>query len=116
VVSVLVVALPLAVFVRGLTRAKERGIIQYGRLAMDLTLDFDSRWQESDAKLLDTADPSAMADFGGDYDLVQQMKVYPLGLRQAMVAGVALFVPFAFLALTQVSLSELVRGLIEKAL
>ena len=116
VVSVLLIALPLAVFVRGLTRAKERGIIQYGRLAMDLTLDYDSRWQDSDAKLLDTADPSAMADFGGDYDLVQQMKVYPLGLRQAMVAGVTLFVPFAFLALTQVSLSELVKGLIEKAL
>ena len=68
-----------------------------------------------DDKLLDTADPSAMADFDADYDTVRGMKVLPLGLRPLAVLAVILFVPFSALALTQVSLTQLLRALASKA-
>jgi hypothetical protein len=116
-ISLLVLAAPLAVFVPTMLQAKGRGVVEYGRMGIDLAQDFDARWEAGEeAKLLDTADPSAMADFSADYGLVHQMKVFPLGLHQIAVLGVTLFVPFAFLVLTQVSLSDLLRSLIEKVL
>jgi len=115
-ISVMALAAPLVVFTPGLIGAKNRGLIDYGRLAHDLTVDFDARWQvPGDEKLLDTADPSAMADFNADYDTVQGMKVFPLGLRALAVLAVTLFIPFGALALTQVSLAQLLRAMASKA-
>ncbi len=115
VVSIFALAAPLVVFVPGLLRAKNEGLVEYGWLAHDLTGAFDTRWQAGGAGLLDTADPSAMADFGADYDLVRSMNSFPLGLKQLTSIGVILFIPFAFLVLTQISLSELVRTMVKKA-
>ena len=114
-VSLIVLAAPLIVFTPGLIRAKNRGMVEYGRLAHQLTVDFDARWQNpGEEMLLDTADPSAMADFNADYDAVQAMKVFPIGLRALAVLAVILFVPFGALALTQVSLAQLLRALAGK--
>ena len=116
VISVIALAAPLIVFTPGLIRAKNRGLIDYGRLGHDLTIDFDARWQAPGGeKLLDTADPSAMADFNADYGTVRGMKVFPLGLRALAVLAVILFMPFGALALTQVSLSQLLRAMASKA-
>jgi hypothetical protein len=115
-IAVIALAAPLIVFTPGLIRAKNRGMVEYGRLAHQLTVDFDARWQSpGDEKLLDTADPSAMADFNADYDTVRGMRVFPLGLRALAVLAVILFVPFSALALTQVSLTQLLRALASKA-
>jgi len=46
---------------------------------------------------------------------VRSMNSFPLGLRQLGAIGVILFIPFAFLVLTQISLSELVRTMVKKA-
>ncbi|MCL7980820.1 MAG: hypothetical protein M8865_13060 [marine benthic group bacterium] len=116
VISVIALAAPLIAFTPGLIRAKNRGLIEYGRLGHDLTVDFDARWKTpGNEKLLDTADPSAMADFNADYDTVRGMKVFPLGLRALVVLAVILFVPFGALALTQVSLTQLLRAMASKA-
>ena len=109
--TVLLLAVPLAVFVPGLLRAKNEGIIEYGHLGHDLTSEFDARWRGGGDKLLDTADPSAMADFGADYDLVRQLRPYPLGLHQMMASTVLLALPFAPLGLTQIPLADLLKNL-----
>ena len=116
VIGVVVIAVPLAVFTPGLMEAKQLGLIEYGRMGTDITLDFDTRWKGGEARLLDTADPSAMADFSMDYSLVKSMSPFPLGLHQLGAIGVILLLPFGALALTQVSLTSLLRSLLEKAL
>ena len=114
-VALIALVAPLVVFTPGLLRAKNRGMVEYGRLAHQLTVDFDARWQNpGEEMLLDTADPSAMADFNADYDAVQAMNVLPIGLHQLAVIGVILFVPFGALAVTQVPLAQLVKGLASK--
>ena len=112
---VLMLAVPLAVFVPGLLRAKRGGIIEYGHLGHDLTQEFDERWREGGHKLLDTTDTSAMADFGQDYDLVRQLRSFPLGLHQVMAITVLLALPFAPLSLTQIELAELLKKLVSMA-
>lgn len=113
--TVLMLALPLAVFVPGLVKAKYEGIIEYGHLGHDITSAFDARWRDGGDRLLDTADPSAMADFGMDYDLVRQLRSFPLGLHQLIASTALLALPFAPLGLTQISLSDLLKKLIGMA-
>jgi hypothetical protein len=115
VISILALAAPLVVFVPGMLRAKNRGLVDYGWLAHDLTGAFDARWTAGGKGLLDSPDPSAMADFGADYDQVRSMNFFPLGLHQLVSIGVILFIPFAFLVFTQISLAELIRTMAKKA-
>lgn len=115
ILTVLMLALPLAVFVPGLVKAKYEGIIEYGHLGHDITSAFDARWSDGGDKLLDTADSSALADFGVDYDLVRQLRSFPFGLHQLMAITVLLALPFAPLGLTQISLSDLLKKLIGMA-
>ena len=113
--SILALAAPLVVLVPGMLRAKNHGMVEYGWLAHNLIRAFDARWPAGGDGLLDSADPSAMADFGADYDQVRNMNAFPLTLHQLGAVGVMLFIPFAFLVFTQLSLAELVRSLIQKA-
>jgi hypothetical protein len=115
VISILALTAPLVVFVPGMLRAKNQGLVDYGWLAHNLAGAFDARWSAGGTGLLDSADPSAMADFGADYGQVRSMNSFPLGLRQLGAIGVILFIPFAFLVLTQISLAELVRTMVKKA-
>ena len=115
ILTVLMLALPLAVFVPGLVKAKYEGIIEYGHLGHDITSAFDARWRDGGDKLLDTADSSALADFGVDYDLVRQLRSFPLGLHQLMASTALLALPFAPLGLTQISLSDLLKKLVGMA-
>lgn len=115
VISILALTAPLIVFVPGMLRAKNQGLVDYGWLAHNLTGAFDARWSAGGTGLLDSADPSAMADFGADYGQVRSMNSFPLTLHQLGAVGVILFVPFAFLVFTQISLAELVRTMVKKA-
>ncbi len=115
VISILALTAPLVVFVPGMLRAKNQGLVEYGWLAHDLTGAFDARWSAGGTGLLDSADPSAMADFGADYDQVRSMNSFPIGLQQLASVGVILFIPFAFLVFTQISLAELLRTMVKKA-
>lgn len=113
--SIFLLFAPLTVFVRGLLKAKLGGLVEYGRLGHDLSRDFDARWADGGEKLLDTADPSALADFGADYDIVRGLHVFPVSLHQLAAIGLLLAAPFGALVLTQISLTELVRDIISKA-
>ncbi len=115
IISILALTAPLVVFVPGMLRAKNRGLVEYGWLAHDLTGAFDTRWSAGGTGLLDSADPSAMADFGADYNQVRSMNSFPLGLQQLASIGVILLIPFAFLVFTQISLTDLIRTMVKKA-
>ena len=116
VISMIALVAPLGAFLPGLLRAKNQGLVEYGWLAHNLTGAFDARWQNGGPGLLDSADPSAMADFGADYDTVLNMNAFPVGLRQMAGVGIILFIPFAALVLTQVSVAQLVQSLVKKAI
>jgi hypothetical protein len=82
VLLVLVVVAPLAFFLPQVGRAKRRAAIEYGRLAARYTQRFDARWiregEHNDADLLGTGDIQSLADLGGAYERVGQMRPIPI--------------------------------------
>jgi hypothetical protein len=88
VVAVLLFLGPLLVFTPVLTRARFLGLLTYGDLAEDYVRAFDRKWlkqalraepdgdrvQKSGEALLGSSDVQSLADIGGSYERVAEMK------------------------------------------
>ena len=106
---------PLGVFARSLTRAKRRGIIEYGALAARYANEFRDKWivPESEYKepLVGSADIQSLADMAGSYEIVQTMRSVPITLQMIVGFAAATLLPVAPLLLTLMPLSEILKKL-----
>jgi hypothetical protein len=105
---------PLLLFSPRLLAAKQRGLLEYGELGADLSRQFRGRWlgaEPPEKGMLDTADPSAVADYAGVYEPVATMRLFPLGSRVLIACGAALAVPFVPLVLLEMPIAEVLRRL-----
>lgn len=113
----LLILCPLLVFTPHLNRAKRRGLNDYGRLASRYVQEFDRKWiDDSESRkneLLGTADIQTLADLGNSFGVVQEMRAVPFGLKDATRLAAATAAPLLPLALTVISLEELVQRLIK---
>jgi hypothetical protein len=106
---------PLLVFAPQLSRAKRTGLREYGTLAERYVREFDTKWLRGGAPtgetLIGSADIQSLADLGNSFSVVQDMRIVPV-TRDALLrlAGAAL-VPLLPLALTMMSLEELLKRL-----
>jgi hypothetical protein len=108
---------PLLFFSPGMLRAKMRGQSQLSELASRFVYAFNRKWIESGPPpgepMLGHPDFSSLADLGGSYAVLEEMRWAPLRLVSvAHFVGVALL-PLAPLLLTQFSLDELIRRVVE---
>ena len=106
---------PLTVFLRSLTRAKRRGVIEYGALAARYANEFQDKWIASEAHpgepLVGTADIQSLADMAGSYEIVQTMRSVPITAQMIVGFAAATLVPVAPLLLTLMPLSEILKKL-----
>ena len=90
---------PLTVFARSLTRAKRRGIIEYGALAARYANEFHDKWivPEADPKepLVGSADIQSLADMAGSYEIVQTMRSVPITAQMIVGFAAATLLPVA---------------------
>ncbi len=104
---------PLTVFARSLTRAKRRGIIEYGALAARYSNEFQEKWivPEADYKepLVGSADIQSLADMAGSYEIVQTMRSVPITAQMIVGFAAATLLPVAPLLLTLMPLSEILK-------
>ena len=115
-VFMVVVLGPLTVFARQMLHAKHRALGEYGLLANEYVRGFEQRWLGSnreDAELLGSSDIQSLADLAGSYDIIREMRIVPFGLHDVSLLAAATAVPLAPLALTVVSLDELVGHLLQ---
>jgi hypothetical protein len=107
---------PLLVFTPHLARAKRQGLRDYGRLASRYVQGFEGKWIDGDTpqgeELLGSADIQSLADLGNSFEVVQEMRVVPFGLKDVARLAAATAAPLLPLALTIFSLEELVTRLI----
>jgi hypothetical protein len=118
ILSLALVLLPLLVFVPGLARARRDGLREYGALAQRYVHDFDQRWvrggaPETTEPLLGSADVQSLADMGNSFALVRDMRAVPFNRRVVLQLAVVTILPLAPLALTLVSLRELLGRLLK---
>jgi hypothetical protein len=107
---------PLCVFAPRLAQAKRQGLLEYGALASRYVDGFDQKWLRGgappDEQLVGSGDIQSLNDLAGSFEIVKSMRPFPFGktiVLQTVIAGLAPLLP---LALTMISLEEIVKRLL----
>jgi hypothetical protein len=107
---------PLLVFSPQLSRAKRRGLLEYGALAERYVRDFDGKWlrggAQSSEPLMGSADIQSLADMGNSFAVVRTMRLAPISRDAVLELAACVLVPLAPLLLTIMPIEDLVKKLI----
>jgi len=107
---------PLLVFSPQLSRAKRRGLLEYGALAERYVRDFDGKWLRSGAQesepLMGSADIQSLADMGNSFTVVRTMRLAPFGRDAVLELAACVLVPLAPLLLTVMPVEDLLKKLL----
>jgi hypothetical protein len=107
---------PLFAFTAPLIVAKRRGVLEYGALASRYVCEFDAKWVRPgvarNEDLVGSADVQSLADMGGSYELVRNMRILPITPQMIGLFIIATLLPVFPLVLTEIPLSELMRKLV----
>ena len=106
---------PLLVFSPQLARAKRQGLREYGTLAERYVREFDAKWlrggAQADEALVGSSDIQSLADLAASYDVVRSMHLAPIKKDDVLRLVVAALAPIMPLALTMMSLEQLLKTL-----
>ena len=107
---------PLVVFVVQLAQAKRTGGREYGTLAERYVREFDAKWLRggapADEPLVGSADIQSLADLANSVEVVRTMRVIPVTKEAVLYLAAATLAPVVPLALTMMSLEDLVKTLL----
>jgi hypothetical protein len=107
---------PLVVFAPRLAEAKRKGLREYGTLAERYVREFDAKWLRggvaADEPLLGNGDIQSLADLGNSFEVVRTMRMMPVTKEPVFQLAVATLAPVVPLALTMMSLEELLKTLL----
>lgn len=110
-----IVLSPLLFFTPQLAQAKRKGSREYGVLAERYVREFDAKWVRggapADEQLLGSADIQSLADLGNSFSLVKDMRIVPIKRDDLLRLVGATLAPIVPLALTMMSLEELLKKL-----
>jgi hypothetical protein len=106
---------PLLVFAPRLGESKRTGLREYGTLAERYAREFDGKWLRGGAaaeeQLIGSADIQSLADLGNSFAVVQTMRMSPVTREAVFQLTAATLAPVVPLALTMMSLEELLKRL-----
>ena len=86
IIAILVIALTLLYITRQLFILKRKALVEYGALQQQISRDFHHHWISYESrKLVDSMQPSAMADYSAVYEIVSDMRLVPIKPK-AMIA------------------------------
>jgi hypothetical protein len=107
---------PLLVFAPQLAEAKRRGNREYGTLAERYVREFDAKWLRGgapvDEALVGSGDIQSLADLANSFEVVRTMRLAPVTNQAILQLVAATLAPLVPLALTMMSLEELLKRLI----
>jgi AcrR family transcriptional regulator len=106
---------PLLVFAPQLAQAKRTGNREYGTLAERYVREFDAKWLRggvpADESLVGSGDIQSLADLANSFEVVRGMQIAPITRDAVLRLVAATLVPIVPLALTMMSLEELLKTL-----
>ena len=106
---------PLLVFAPQLAQAKRKGSREYGVLAERYVREFDAKWLRGGApaneQLIGSADIQSLADLGNSFQVVREMRIVPIKRDDLLRLVGATLLPIVPLALTMMSLEDLLKKL-----
>jgi hypothetical protein len=112
----LVVLGPLCVFAPRLAQAKRQGLLEYGSLASRYVDEFDQKWLRGAApaneKLVGSGDIQSLNDLAGSFEVVNSMRPFPFSKTIVLQTAITALLPVLPLALTMISLEDMVKRLL----
>lgn len=116
-VIVLVCMGPLVVFLPRLMAARRTGLVEYGGLALRYGRDFDRKWLRGGApegeELLGSGDIQSLADMGGSFERIVEMRPVPFSIRDVTTLVAACLVPMAPVLATAMPLEEVLKTVLK---
>ncbi len=116
-VMLLVCLGPLVVFLPALMKARRRGLVEYGGLALRYTRDFDRKWLRGGAaegeELLGSGDIQSLADMGGSFERIVDMRPVPFSLKDVTALVAACLVPMAPVLATAMPMEQVVATVLK---
>ena len=107
---------PLCVFAPRLAQVKRQGLLEYGALASRYVDGFDQKWLRGgaplDEQLMGSGDIQSLNDLAGSFEVVQSMRPFPFGKTVVLQTAIAALLPVLPLALTMISLEDIVKRLL----
>jgi len=106
---------PLSVFAGPMYRAREKAMLEYGKLAQVHHQAFHNTWISSDQsskELLGSPDPSSVADLNACVQAAHSMRVVPLNLGAILQILLAATVPFLAVVISQIPVLQLLQWLL----
>jgi hypothetical protein len=106
---------PVLVFTPRLWACRVSGLERYRALASRYVEAFERKWTSGAPEhepLIGTPDVQSLADMGGAFDTVRDMRAVPVGWWFMLQIGVAALLPLAPLLLFQYPLAEIVQSLL----
>ena len=118
-VLLIVVLGPLMLFTPHLAALRRIGLREYGTLAQRYVREFDDKWirgAQPGEPLVGSADIQSLADIGNSYQVIKEIRAVPFGKEAVLQLAVVTLLPAAPLALTMLSLDEILHRLIQVVL
>ena len=110
IISLALILMPLMSFVKKLFSLKKEALAEYGALQHRTSRDFHDHWIKNKSDdLVDSVQPSAMADYSAVYEVISNMRIVPLDSKTIIVMAVVLLIPFLPLTLTQSSFWDVLK-------
>lgn len=107
---------PLLVFAPQLAQTKRTGNREYGTLAERYVREFDAKWLRGgapvDEPLVGSGDIQSLADLCNSFEVVRTMRIAPVTNEALLRLVAATLTPLVPLALTMMSLEELLKQMI----
>ena len=109
-ISLVVLFTPLLFFTNKLIHVKYKALYTYGKLQNQVSGDFHRHWiTEKTKKMVDSMQPSAMADYSAVYENVNNMRIIPITMKIIIAVAALILVPFLPLALTDFSIRDILQ-------
>lgn len=115
---IILMTLPMFFFIKQLAMTKRWGRVVYGDLGHRLSNAFDKKWgnpadESNGDELLKAADSSAVCDYADIYGVVDGMRFMPINLKGYFLQIILLIIPFTPLILTEYSLTDILKRLVD---
>lgn len=108
---------PLLVFTPQLAGARRTGLGEYGTFAERYVRDFEAKWLRGGARrgerLVGNSDIQSLADLANSYEIIRTMRIAPVTRQDVIRLAVATVIPLVPLALTMMSLEDLIKRLFQ---
>ncbi|MGH7680546.1 MAG: hypothetical protein ACRENN_01000 [Candidatus Eiseniibacteriota bacterium] len=116
-IAAVVYLAPLLTFTPQMLICKRMGLLRYERLAGDYTRGFERKWmgpgEPPTEPLLGTSDIQSLADIGGAFARVENMRAAPFSAKTGLTPVLAVGLPLLPLALMVMPLSDLLALLMK---